>query len=283
MGSLNRWRMFRPARALILPAVFCLLSGCGAIMRSVTTGLSDDLSQAILNNNDLETVADGGPAYLLMVDGLLVSNPDSPSLLMTASNLYSQYASAFVTDPARARTLSDKALTYARRALCIESKSACRLNSLDFKEFSAAIEGMRKKDVPALYGLGAAWATWIQFRKDDWDAIAELPRVEAIMQRVVTLWEDYQDGAAHAYLGVFATLIPPSMGGKPEVGRRHFERALALSGDKNLMVYVLYAQYYARMVFNRTLHDRLLHEALKKNPSSLASAGRQAASSSRGL
>ena len=33
------------------------------------------------------------------------------------------------------------------------------------------------------------------------------------------------------------------------------------------MVYVLYAQYYARMVFNRTLHDRLLHEALKKNPS----------------
>jgi hypothetical protein len=255
-----------PVKLAALFSVVFLLAGCGAVMRSVTTGLSQDLSQAVLNNNDLETVATGGPAYLLMVDGLLVSDPDNPSLLMAAANLYSQYTSSFVTDPERAKNLSQKALDYAWRALCLRKKAACGLQSVDFQTFSTVIGGMDKKDVPTLYTLGAVWTTWIQCRSADWDAIADLPRVRTIMERVVALQEDYEDGGAHMYLGVFATLVPPASGGKPEVGRAHFERALELSGDKNLMVYVLYAKYYARLVFDRVLHDRLLTEALKKDP-----------------
>jgi hypothetical protein len=73
----------------------------------------------------------------------------------------------------------------------------------------------------------------------------------------------YQDGASHLYLGVLATFIPPALGGKPDVGRRHFERALEISKDKNLMVKVLYAQHYARLIFDQKLHDRLLNEVLK--------------------
>ena len=38
------------------------------------------------------------------------------------------------------------------------------------------------------------------------------------MQRVIELHESYQDGAAHLYLGVLSTFLPPALGGKPEVG-----------------------------------------------------------------
>ena len=38
--------------------------------------------------------------------------------------------------------------------------------------------------------------------------------------------------------------------------------ALGLSGGRNLMAKTLYAQYYARLVFDQELHDRLLHEVL---------------------
>ena len=259
-------RTCRTVKLVVAVSVAFLLTGCGAMMRSVTTGLSHDLSQAVLNNNDLETVATGGPAFLLMVDGLLVNDPNNSSLLMTSANLYSQYTSSFVTDPVRAGNLSQKALTYALDAICFQGKGACELQSIDFKKFSAVIENMDKKDVPALYTLGAVWTTWIQCRSTDWEAIAELPRVRLIMERVVGLQEEYEDGGAHMYLGVFATLVPPVSGGKPEVGRAHFERALELSGEKNLMVYVLYAKYYARLVFDRALHDRLLTEALNKDP-----------------
>jgi hypothetical protein len=146
-------------------------------------------------------------------------------------------------------------------------KGECRLQSAGFQEFKILIDAMDSKDVPALYTLGAAWTSWIQARRDDWEAIADLPRAKAIMARVAAVDEEYEDGGAHMYLGVFATLIPPAAGGKPEEGRAHFDRALALSGDKNLMTYVLYAQYYARMVFDRELHDRLLTRALELDPS----------------
>ena len=64
------------------------------------------------------------------------------------------------------------------------------------------------------------------------------------------------------YLGVLASLRPASVGGKPEQGKADFEKALALSGGKNQMVRVLYAQYYARLVFDKELHDKLLNEVV---------------------
>jgi hypothetical protein len=86
------------------------------------------------------------------------------------------------------------------------------------------------------------------------------------MRRVVQLNESYQDGGAHLYLGVLATLLPPALGGKAEEGRKHFECAVALSRGKNLMAKVAYARHYARLIFDRPLHDQLLKEVLKSNP-----------------
>jgi len=61
---------------------------------------------------------------------------------------------------------------------------------------------------------------------------------------------------------VFATLLPPALGGKPEEGLAHFERAIKLSAGRDLMAKVEYARRYARITYNRELHDRLLQEVL---------------------
>jgi len=133
-----------------------------------------------------------------------------------------------------------------------------------FEEFEKIIASA--KDVSGLYALGASWAGWIQARKDDWNAVADISKVESIMLQVVKLNEQYQEGAAHLYLGVLATLLPPAMGGKPEKGKTHFEKGIALSGGKNLMVKVVYARQYARLTVDRELHDRLLKEVTDANP-----------------
>jgi isopentenyl diphosphate isomerase/L-lactate dehydrogenase-like FMN-dependent dehydrogenase len=52
------------------------------------------------------------------------------------------------------------------------------------------------------------------------------------------------------------------MGGRPDVGRAHFERAVALSEGRNLLAKVMFAESYARLVFDRDLHDTLLGEVL---------------------
>ena len=78
--------------------------------------------------------------------------------------------------------------------------------------------------------------------------------------------ENYQFGQVHLYLGILNTLLPPSLGGKPEIGKNHFEKAITLSQGKNLIAKVIYAEKYARLVFDQDLHDRLLNEVLKTEP-----------------
>jgi len=244
---------------LWLPAV----TGC---VSTVTGRFADSLSDAILNNNDLETVETGGPAYLLMIDGLLREDPGNKSLLRSAADLYTAYAGLYVTDPVRKQKLTDKALDYAFQALCAQDRDGCHLRKADFDAFQKTVEHMTEKDVPYLYTLGTAWAGWIEAHQKDWNAVAEISRVEALMTRVAALDEGYQDGGAHLYLGILATLLPPALGGKPEIGRQHFERAIALSQGKNLMVKVVYARRYARLVFDRELHDQLLISVIEADP-----------------
>jgi hypothetical protein len=251
--------------------MFCLLtavfmSGCAYMVSSTTGNMADGIAQAILDNDDPATVAAGMPAYLLMIDGLVNSNPEDPSLLRTAARLYSAYAGLFVQDSDRAGRLSEKALNYGLRAVCVSRDEICAARQGRFKAFEEAIQKTGAKDVPSLYALGSAWAGWIQAHSQDMNAIAQLSRVEAVMQRIVELDESYQDGGAHVYLGALATLLPPAIGGKPEVGRRHFERAIELSAGKNLMAKVVYADRYARLVFDRDLHDRLLQQVLAAEP-----------------
>jgi len=221
-----------------------------------------NLNEAILNHNDPATVKAGAPAYLLMLDGFIHDSPRDQRLLMAGARLYSTYAGVFVEDEARARRLADKALDYARRAICLRRVALCA-QPLGHDQFVALINTFSREDVKALFTYASAWAGWILANSADWKAVAELPRVEAMMQRVVDLDEAFAFGQAHLYLGVIHTRLPAALGGKPEAGRAHFERAISLSDGRNLMAKVELARRYARMMFDRQLHDDLLQDVLK--------------------
>lgn len=239
-------------------AVVLLLGGC------VSFGnLADSLSNAILNQSDPQTVEDGVPAYLILLDAMIAGEPENADLLLAGARLYGAYASAFAADPERMRRMADRSLEYARRAVCAEQEPLCAAMTRPASEYAQTVSRLDDKDdVPYLYGLGAAWAGWIQAHAESWQAVAELPKVQASIERVLALDEAHDRGGAHLYMGVLLSLRPAALGGQPEAGRGHFERALELSEGKNLMVKVLYARHYARLVFDRELHDRLLREVL---------------------
>lgn len=247
-----------------LPALLALLAlnGCASFVSSATDKLADNLSSAILNQNDPETVKAGMPSYLLLVDSLIEGDPQNQNMLVAGSKLYSAYAAAFVKEPERAKRLARKARDYSDRAFCAHDATLCNVMEKPFDEFDTAIAALKVNEVPLLYAGGTAWAGWIQANSSDWNAIASLPKVKAMMTRVVALDETYRHGEGHLYLGVFNTLLPPALGGKPEEGRVHFERAIKLSAGRDLMAKVEYARRYARITYDRELHDRLLHEVL---------------------
>jgi hypothetical protein len=252
----------RPIQLLIVSLLLPAMDGCAIFATSATSQLANNLSSAILDQDDPETVEAGMPSYLLLVDGLIEGDAQNENVLLTGSKLYGAYASAFVKDMERAKRLARKARNYSDRALCVHNARFCNLLDRPFDDVVAAIGAMKVGDVPLLYASATAWAGWIQANSSDWNAIANLAKVKAMMVRVTELDEAYSHGEAHLYLGVFATLLPPALGGKPEEGRIHFERAIELSAGHDLMAKVEYARRYARITYDRPLHDRLLQEVL---------------------
>lgn len=242
---------------------FFALAGCTGM---VTQPMANSVSSAILNQDDPETVRVGAPAYLLLIDGLITDNPHDARLLAAGARLYGAYASVFVDESIRARRMAAKARDFGRRAICENYPQICELEGKPYDLFIPALQEVAAADIDALYVYGTTWAGWIQNSTSDWAAVADLPKVEAILRRVVALDDGHAKGQAHLYLGVMNTLLPPALGGRPEVGREQFERAIEISDGKDLMAKVEFARRYARLVFDRELHDRLLKEVLAAEP-----------------
>lgn len=265
---------FTSDRARQLKLGFCLavattlLGGCAGLVSKATDRMATNLGNAVLNQDDPATVRDGLPAYLLLLDGLLEGSPDSPALLASSSRMYSSYAGSFVHDNIRAKRLSKKALDRAWKALCIKPGEVCALKDLGFEEFADAAARLDDGQIEGAYLLGSAWATYIQARRDDWVAIADIPKVDSLLQRVAGRRPDIDHGMAWVYLGVLNSLRPAAVGGEPEKGRAAFERAVDLSDGRNLMAKTLFAEFYARLVFDQELHDQLLNEVISADPDS---------------
>jgi hypothetical protein len=244
---------------MIFSLLVPVLSGCTTM---ATRRMAQNLQTGIVNQNDPEIVKDGAPAFMIMLDGLIRENPKNQDLLLAGARLYSVYATVFVAEKDRVRLLSEKARDYARRAVCLVQAALCDPDQQAFDRFNLVVNTIGRADIDALYTYAMAWAGWIMARSDDWNAIADLPKIESMMQRVVALDDAYQQGQAHLYLGILNTRLPANLGGKPEQGRAHFEHAIELSNGRNLIAKVEMARRYARLVFDRQLHDRLLTEVI---------------------
>lgn len=224
-----------------------VLGGCASLAQKAADDFAANLGKAVLDQDDPATVRDGLPAYLLLLDAMAAGNPERAGTHRAAADLYASYAGSFVGDAARAATLAARAQRYAHSGLASRQVAASR-------------------DIDALYSLGGAWAAWVQTHSEELAAIADIPKVEALLARVVALDPRHDRGLPWVYLGVLNSLRPEAVGGRPEAGRAAFERAIAESGGRNLFAKTMFARWYARLVFDRALHDRLLEEVLAADP-----------------
>lgn len=256
--------MFRP---LILLALCLALTACpGSAMNAATKRLAEGLSSGLLSHDDMEIVSKALPSYLITIDGLIASSPEVPELAVGGGRLYSFYAAYFVEDEVRSKQLMDRAYNYARKGLCLEYDDLCDAMNESLNSFTDELADLDEDDIPILYPFATTWASWLQANSEDWNAIADVPKLEAIMNHIAKLDPLFDYGNVYIYLGVLSSQIPPAMGGKPEKARTFFERAIDLSEDRNLMAKVMFAKQYARLIFDKKLHDSLLSEVLAADP-----------------
>ncbi|MCX5908191.1 MAG: TRAP transporter TatT component family protein [Deltaproteobacteria bacterium] len=259
MSFIHRQRIL----ALLLPFVF--VTGCISSQQIVTGKAPALFRQVALSANrqsDVVLVRQGIPAYIMLIDGMAQSYPGNKDLLLALAQAYSAYAAVLEEDEQdRAAHLNEKAKRYALRALELTHPFKDTLGKpLDV--FQKTLEETGKKDAPTLFWVGNIWGSWIA-GSEGAEAMADLPWVEALIERVLQLDPGYYYGGAHLFKAILLSARPEQFGGNRKKAEEHFKKARAYGEGNFLMTDVYYAQYYARQTLDRDLFVSTLKRVLE--------------------
>lgn len=258
--------MIRLCRSFILPlfSVFFLLfsfSGCSLYTRiAVDMGspVVDQMRDSFNANCDVGIIKDSMPFALSGISSLIDASPKNKTFLVNGSNAYFAYAFAFVElgDVVRARGLYLKGRDYGLRALFGEKYK--EKIDLPLEEFEPVVKKIKKKDLSALLWTTLSWLNYIRLNLGDLETFVEVPKAELMARRLLELDETYYYGTPHSIMACYYAAQPEMAGGDPEKAREHFEKAIKISGEKYLLHYLLYAQFYAVRQQDKDLYVKLL-------------------------
>lgn len=254
------------ATRLLLVLSVILISACSTIIEKQSAKFSGNLSAAILNFDDPKTIQSAIPTLLIINESFARQEDASANTLLTSAQMYGAYSGAFVNDATRRAKLNRRAFNYALRGSCQLDNKWCDIDQMPQDAFETLIEGLEESDVSTAYTLATAWLGYIETHADDWGAVAKLSKTKALLEVVVKYNERFDHGGAHLYLGALASTLPQALGGRPEVAKAHFEKAIAISEGKHLLVKVEYARRYARSTFDKELHHKLLTDVINSDP-----------------
>ncbi|MEE8169526.1 MAG: TRAP transporter TatT component family protein [Phycisphaerae bacterium] len=253
------------------------LSGC-SIRQLAIQSLADALSGSgatFASDDDPELVRQAVPFSLKLIESLLEETPRHQGLLLAACSGFTQYAYAFVQQEAdeletrdlsaatdkwdRARKLYLRARGHGLRGL--DSAYAGFSEQL-LEDAKGAVLRTRSKDVPLLYWVAASWGAAISISKDDPDLIADQLIAEALIDRALELNESFEDGAIHSFLISYEMARQGAESEPAARARRHFERAMQLSGGLSAAPLVALAESVCVQEQNRREFEEVLNRAI---------------------
>ncbi len=261
MKSLPNWTWLLFCFCLVTSSSACVYQKTWTV--ASTAILLEEVARSSRRQSDLKLIREGTPAFLMLMDGMIEAAPDSAPLLLAAAKAYASFASTFAEeeDPEYAKMLSRRAKEYALRAL--EIRGLPNILQSPLEDFQHALKGQGKEDLPYLFWGASCWASWIALHLDSMEALAELPKVEWMMKRILEIDETFYYGGPHLFMGISYASKPKMAGGDLEKAKEHFLRAIDLGHGEFLMAYVYFAKYYARPTLDRNLFVSTLKKVLE--------------------
>lgn len=258
------------------------LAGCN--MTKLTADQTVDLLElaapSLNQESDVDLAREAAPGQLKTVEGFYMATPDNPKLLQILAQGYCEYAFGFLEDDWERLTYAgqeEAAAKAARRATGLYLRCMNYALKLlgdgwekalygELAAFEKKVSRAGKDQVFGMFFVALGLASAINLNRDDIDLVAYLPKAQALFQRVLELDERFYNAGAHMALGMFYAAQGASVGGDPERGKRHFLRAIELTGGKYLFPKVLYAVTYATIVSDQKLFRSTLEEVLRTSP-----------------
>jgi hypothetical protein len=227
---------------------------------------------------DFELVEASLPANIKTVEGFLLAAPDNEDLLMMVAQAYTSYALVVLEDrleqteeeaPAftplaqRTREMYLRGHRHGLRLLDGRHPGAREAVEKGKDALAPLLARCTARDVPALFWTGMPLAGAVNVARDDVTMISRMPIAKALIGRALELDEGYYHAGSHMIIGSILGSIGKMLGGDPDQARKHFERALELTGRKFLLVQVMYAKTVGVQVQDRALFEKLLGEVVK--------------------
>lgn len=261
----------------LLLSLLLLVGGC-SVRQAAIERLADAVAgggDSYAMDDDAELVRAAAPFSLKLTESLLAENPRHPGLLLAATRGFTQYAYAFVQQEAeeleeydlakaavlqeRARRLYRRARDYGLRAMALRRPDIARELQQDPRR-AAAQYG--RADAALLYWTAASWGGLIGLSKDHPESLADLPVMEALIDRALELDESFERGAIHTFLIAYES-VRPGVGGDPASrARMHFARAVELSAGGDPAPFVALAESVSVPEQRRDEFQELLRQAL---------------------
>lgn len=254
---------------IALIACYFSLMGCSAtgmfnsFLVSALSG-NDSGGSAIFESENYQLVEASLPPFILLIENAVAGSPKDDKLLAKATELNVFYAMSFLEakDPEWAALHYKQAKKHAWKVMKL--RYDIKENDIVGQSESKIDYLLRKFDkesAPDLLWLGLSWGLWINLNKDNSSAVAEFTYVRKIMERVLELIPNYQNGLPHLFFGAYYS-SSPAMGGNPEKAKEHFDEVLKLTNGEFLTAKVMYATNYACAIQDRALYQHLLEEVI---------------------
>jgi predicted anti-sigma-YlaC factor YlaD len=279
----NHTMNFQRVFVFILMVFTILCNGC-SIKKIAVNHLGDALAKSgstFSSDNDPEMIKAAVPFSLKLMESVLAETPGHAGLLLALTSGFTQYAFAFVAHEAEETEESDltRAMDARTRALNLYLRARdYGLRALDVRHPGFAdtlsnkpekiVQDLGKSDVPHAYWTAVSWAGAISMAKDNADLIADLPKVEALIDRALVLDEAFDYGAIHSFLIAYDMNRVTGTGDPEERARKHFARAVELSDRKQAGPYVTLAESVSLPKQDKEEFKLLLERALAINTDS---------------
>ena len=249
-------------RVFLLLAAAFLLEGCiQAIALRSMGGILENGLAAFNEESDLQLAHEALGSNLKLIEAMIKSDPENDQFLLFAAQGYNSYALAFCEDDSveRARTFYLRAKEYGMRILCKNKKFKEALHG-DINTFREAVATFNNDDVPAIFWTAFSWGSYANITRTDVAGLADLSKVQALIEFVAEQDPSYYHGSAFLFLATIEGSTPKMLGGNPEKAKKLFDQCLAINKGNFLMTQLYYAKTYAVAVQDQQLFESLLKQ-----------------------
>jgi len=266
---------------LLLVSGILLLSSCS--LRKPATAITADIATrgmiAVETEEDLYVANESALPLIKIVEVLSYGDPENKKFQGLLAKVYGNYAFGFgevemkkAKDPSewseRVKTFYFKGKISGVKALSSGKKT---IENVPMQDFVKYLKTFGKKDQGALFWTAFDWGSYINMNRTDIIEAANLPRVEAMVDRVIEIDPEFNCGAAYAFKGAIIAGNPLRNGGRPETAKPYFEKALLSCDGKYLMNKVMYAEWYGVNANDKRLFSSKLNDVLGSDSAALPS------------